>query len=74
MQQGREMRMMDLEQFWAAILSEEPSQVKAAYNTLLSEDQNAILSHLERMAHEEGWNDGQRRRSRAALQILQHPD
>ena len=62
--------MMDLENFWAAILSENPGQVKGAFDSIPSEDQAAILSHLERMAHEEGWNEGQKRRSRAALRIL----
>lgn len=62
--------MMDLENFWAAILSENPGQVKAAFDSIPSEDQAAILSHLERMAHEDGWNEGQKRRSRAALRIL----
>jgi hypothetical protein len=55
------------EQLWEKILSEDAAQVLPALRALSVEERAAILAHLQRMAHETGWSDGQARRARAAL-------
>lgn len=59
--------MLDLESFWADLLSGDPARVRAALDPLEREDRDAVMRHLERMATEEGWSESQRLRARAAL-------
>ncbi len=63
--------MDGLEEFWEAILSEDPRQIVAAWVTLIEDEQQAVFAHLERMATEEGWTIGQRDSARAALNAIQ---
>jgi hypothetical protein len=60
-----------LQAFWAQILSEDSRQIITAYNQLDKNERKALLEHLRRMAEEEGWAQGQRRRARRALEELQ---
>jgi predicted Fe-S protein YdhL (DUF1289 family) len=59
-----------LDEFWADLLSEEPLRIMAAWVTLESEEQAAVLEHLRRMATEEGWVESQRDSARAALDVI----
>jgi hypothetical protein len=65
---------LNLESFWADILSEEPAQISNASRHLSKTERQAIIAHLQRMAHEPGWSDGQRRRAQSALDILEDGD
>ncbi len=63
--------MDGLEEFWEAILSEDPRRILAAWATLIESERSAVYAHLERMAAEEGWTEGQRDAARAALKAIQ---
>ncbi len=62
--------MDGLEEFWEAILSEDPPRIRAAWLTLIEAERAAVHAHLERMAAEEGWTEGQRDSARAALRTI----
>ncbi len=67
--------MNDLEEFWDAMLSEDPPRILTAWGTLIATERSAVYAHLERMATEEGWTAGQRDSASAALRAIQHsPD
>jgi len=59
----------DPEQLWANILSEDASLIVPALRAMDPAERAAVLSHLKRMADEDGWLAGQARRARAALAI-----
>ncbi len=61
---------LDLERLWADLLSEDPLKVVAAMLGLPAEERQAALAHLHVMASEPGWNEGQLRRARKALEII----
>lgn len=66
--------MFDIEDFWAAILSREPEQIREAYASLPNADeQQAVLAHLTRMVTEPDWAEPQRISAQAALDALQDP-
>jgi hypothetical protein len=58
------------EDLWDQLLSRQPAQVQAAFTSLTSAEQNAVLAHLSRMVNEAGWHKEQRLSARAALQAL----
>lgn len=60
----------DLESIWENLLSRQPELVISTYNSLSSEEQNAVLAHLHRMASEAGWHSEQQKSAAAALRIL----
>ncbi|MFN8420718.1 MAG: hypothetical protein U0528_15965 [Anaerolineae bacterium] len=60
-----------LEEFWADILSEEPDRIIAAWLTLAPDEQQSVLTHLRRMAAEEGWADVQRQSAMAAIYVIE---
>ena len=60
----------DPETFWSEVLSEVPDRVRAAVASLAAEERAGVVDHLEEMASGEGWNEGQRRRARVALEAL----
>lgn len=62
--------MHDPELLWAAILSRDPEQVRAAWDTLAVCEQEAVYAHLQRMAREPGWTEPQRRSAETALEAL----
>ncbi len=66
--------MDDLESLWAHLLSEEPAQIRAAWERLNHEERAAVLAHLETMATEEGWSEAQRLAAQAALDVLRSGD
>jgi len=60
----------DPQTFWSEVLSEAPDRVRAAVASLAAEERAGVVDHLEEMASGEGWNEGQRRRARVALEAL----
>jgi hypothetical protein len=63
-----------LENIWDDLLSEQPETIKAAYNSLDLQNQQAVLAHLQRMSSESGWQPEQRRSARAALKAITNQD
>jgi hypothetical protein len=66
--------MDDLDSFWEHLLSEDPAQIRAAWDRLNGEERAAILAHLVTMATDEGWSEPQRRAAQAALNVLRSDD
>ena len=58
------------EYLWDALLSRQPGQIQAAFASLDAAEQNTVLSHLKRMAEEDGWHPEQRQSALAALETL----
>jgi len=56
--------------FWAQVLSSDPVRVREAMASLSEGERTSVVEHLQRMASEPGWQDGQRGAARAALDIL----
>ncbi|MGE5224267.1 MAG: hypothetical protein ACM3PY_17660 [Omnitrophica WOR_2 bacterium] len=59
-----------LEKLWDDLLSRQDDQVRSAYQSLTSDEQGAVLEHLQRMAAEPGWHPEQRLSAQAALRAL----
>ena len=64
---------LDLGQFWAEVLSQDPDRVRAAFKALPEVDAAGVVEHLRRMATEDGWHPAQRRSARAALDHFETP-
>jgi hypothetical protein len=61
-------RYDDIEEFWAAILSEDALQVVAAWRTLDAEERHDVEKHLVRMSDAaEGYAEVQQRAATFAL-------
>jgi hypothetical protein len=59
-----------LEQIWDNLLSRQPNLIQAAFSSLDSINQKAVLAHLYRMVDETGWQPEQRASARAAIKVL----
>jgi hypothetical protein len=59
-----------LEILWDALLSRDPSQIRAAFADLDPDSQKVVLAHLRRMAEEDGWHPEQVKSARTALAAL----
>jgi hypothetical protein len=66
--------MDDLESFWGHLLSEDPAQIRAAWERLDNDERAAVLAHLVTMATDEGWSEPQHRAAQAALEVLRGGD
>lgn len=62
--------MNEVERLWAGLLSRDADQVRATWDTLNTEEQQAVHAHLIRMATEAGWTEPQRISAQAALDAL----
>jgi hypothetical protein len=60
----------DPEVIWDHLLSRQPERVQSAFQCLSSQEQRAVLTHLQRMANEPGWHPEQCISARAAFQAL----
>ncbi len=60
----------ELEALWAEVLSRDPARVRLALIGLTEAERAGVLGHLRRMASEDGWSEGQRESSLAALAAL----
>ncbi len=63
--------MDDLELLWNGLLSRKREQILAAWQTLTTEEQRAVVAHLQRMVTEVGWTEPQRISAQAALDVLE---
>jgi len=63
--------MGDLELLWNGLLSRKREQILAAWQTLTTEEQRAVVAHLQRMVTEVGWTEPQRISAQAALDVLE---
>jgi hypothetical protein len=63
--------MLELEDLWAALLSEDPPLIRKAWLELKDEEAIAVLAHLRRMSIEVGWAEVQQTAARAALRVIQ---
>ena len=61
----------DIETLWEGLLSRDPQQIQNTYQTLSSQEQQSVLTHLKRMITEPGWHAEQLASAKAALDVLQ---
>jgi hypothetical protein len=59
-----------VELFWESLLSRQPNQILAAYNSVDKTTQAEVLEHLRQMVNEEGWHPEQVLSAQTALEIL----
>jgi hypothetical protein len=57
-------------ELWEDLLSRQPETIKGAFLSLNPADQQAVLTHLQRMVSESGWQPEQRLSAKAALDTL----
>jgi hypothetical protein len=60
-----------LEILWDALLSRDPRHIHAAYSGLDPASQMVVLTHLRRMAQEDGWHPEQVKSALVALNTLE---
>jgi hypothetical protein len=61
------------ELIWSRLLSGEPELIRAGWNALGAAEREGVRRHLQTMTEEPGWQPGQRKAARAALDFLE-PD
>jgi len=61
---------MNTEEFWEALLSEEPPRIRRAWLELTDEEAVAVLEHLQRIESEAGWAEVQRQSATTALTVI----
>jgi hypothetical protein len=59
-----------LEDFWDKILSRQPEQIRKAFMSLRSDEQQSVLTHIKHMATDPGWHPEQRISAQAAIEAL----
>jgi hypothetical protein len=59
-----------LETLWDDLLSRQPERVRAAYASLDAFEKQAVVTHLQSMSEEPGWQPEQRASAKAALLAL----
>jgi hypothetical protein len=59
-----------VELFWESLLSRQPDQIQAAFNSVDKITQAQVLEHLQQMVSEEGWHPEQVLSAQTALEIL----
>ncbi len=62
--------MIDPEILWAGILSRDSRLILNMWDQLDVDEQDAIHTHLTKMATESGWTEPQRISAQAALDVL----
>jgi hypothetical protein len=67
---GTHKPLKKLETIWEDLLSRQPEKIRAAYEGLEPDEQQAIFVHLQRMASEADWQPEQRNSAQAALLAL----
>jgi hypothetical protein len=60
----------ELDALWGGLLSRDPARILRALDGLTEAERAGVVSHLRRMATEEGWSEGQRESSQAALAAI----
>jgi uncharacterized protein YfbU (UPF0304 family) len=59
-----------VELFWESLLSRQPDQIQAAFNSVDKNTQEQVLEHLRQMVNKEGWHPEQVLSAQTALEIL----
>jgi len=59
-----------LDRLWSNLLSRQPALIREAFEGLSPSEQQSIIDHLRKMAHEAGWQPEQRLSAQAALNVL----
>lgn len=59
-----------LEDLWDKILSRQPEQIRKAFMSLRSDEQQSVLTHIKHMATDPGWHPEQRIFAQAAIEAL----
>ena len=59
-----------VELFWESLLSRQPDQIQAAFNSVDKITRAQVLEHLQQMVSEEGWHPEQVLSAQTALEIL----
>lgn len=59
------------ESFWADILSQNQEKILPAIHSISEKEKLAVIQHLQRMAYENGWSEGQKHGAKTALEVLQ---
>jgi hypothetical protein len=62
---------LDPELMWSRLLSGKPDLIRGAWETLGAAEREGVHRHLQSMAEETGWQPGQRKAARAALECLE---
>ena len=60
----------DPETLWDHLLSRQTKRIQSAFERLSTREQDAVITHLQRMATEPDWHPEQRISAQAALQAL----
>ena len=58
------------EHIWENILSEDENLIRAIFPHLNEAEKETVITHLEKMANEDGWHPSQKRSSTYALSII----
>ncbi len=64
-------RSNQLEQLWDNLLSRQPELIRSAFASLDPTNQKAVITHLNRMISETGWQSEQQFSAKAAIQALE---
>ncbi len=64
------MNELFLEKAWGDLLSREPDRIVNRYQLLDTESQKTVLTHLQKMISEEGWQAEQVISAQAALTVI----
>jgi hypothetical protein len=59
-----------LEDLWDKILSRQSEQIRKAFMSLRSDEQQSVLTHIKHMATNPGWHLEQRISAQAAIEAL----
>jgi len=60
-----------LQSLWDQLLGRETDKIRSAFETLSSEEQKVVYTHLFNMANEPGWHPEQRASARFALKAIE---
>ena len=61
-----------LQELWSDLLSRQPETIRAAFASLDSSSRITVITHLQRMQNDPGWQPEQRASARAALRALKN--
>ncbi len=61
---------MELDDVWEAILSGDEPRIRKAWGGLTDDECQALLTHLRRMADEDGWHELQKESAATALRVI----
>ena len=61
-----------LQELWSDLLSRQPETIRAAFVSLDSSSRKTVITHLQHMQNDPGWQPEQRASARAALRALKN--